>query len=83
VTLLSVGVTWVNWRFPILRSVLEGEPVILLEAGKPLERNLRRQKITLAELEAQARQQDISDLAGVAYAVLETNGRISFLTRQS
>jgi uncharacterized membrane protein YcaP (DUF421 family) len=83
VTLLSVGVTWVNWRFPMLRSVLEGEPVILLEAGKPLERNLRRQKITLAELEAQARQQDISDLAGVAYAVLETNGRISFLTRQS
>ncbi len=83
VTLLSVGVTWVNWRFPMLRSVLEGEPVILLEAGKPLERNLRRQKITLAELEAQARQQDIADLAGVAYAVLETNGRISFLTRQS
>jgi uncharacterized membrane protein YcaP (DUF421 family) len=83
ITLLSAGTAYVNWRFPRLRSALEGEPVILLESGKPLERNLRRQRITLAELEAQARQQDIPSLERVAYAVLETNGKISFLTRQS
>jgi uncharacterized membrane protein YcaP (DUF421 family) len=81
VTLLSAAVAYVNWRFPALRRVLEGEPVILLERGRPIERNLRRQRITLAELEAQARQQDIPGLERVAYAVLETNGKISFLTR--
>jgi uncharacterized membrane protein YcaP (DUF421 family) len=81
VTLLSATVAYVNWRFPGLRRVLEGEPVILLERGRPIERNLRRQRITLAELEAQARQQDIPSLERVAYAVLETNGKISFLTR--
>jgi uncharacterized membrane protein YcaP (DUF421 family) len=57
--------------------------VILLEGGRPIERNLRRQRITFAELEAQARQQDIPSLERVAYAVLETNGKISFLTRRS
>jgi len=81
VTLLSAAVAYINWRFPGLRRVLEGEPVILLERGRPIERNLRRQRITLAELEAQARQQDIPSLERVAYAVLETNGKISFLTR--
>lgn len=81
VTLLSATVAYINWRFPALRRVLEGEPVILLERGRPIERNLRRQRITLAELEAQARQQDIPSLERVAYAVLETNGKISFLTR--
>jgi uncharacterized membrane protein YcaP (DUF421 family) len=81
VTLLSTAVAYVNWRFPGMRRVLEGEPVILLERGRPIERNLRRQRITLAELEAQARQQDIPSLERVAYAVLETNGKISFLTR--
>lgn len=81
VTLLSAAVAYVNWRFPGMRRVLEGEPVILLERGRPIERNLRRQRITLAELEAQARQQDIPSLERVAYAVLETNGKISFLTR--
>ncbi|HEY0389117.1 MAG TPA: YetF domain-containing protein [Gaiellales bacterium] len=83
ITLLSAGTAYVNWRFPGLRRALEGEPVILLEGGRPIERNLRRQRITFAELEAQARQQDIPNLERVAYAVLETNGKISFLTRPS
>jgi uncharacterized membrane protein YcaP (DUF421 family) len=80
ITLLSLATAYANWRFPRLRSTLEGEPVILVENGRPLERNLRRQRITLAEVEAQARQHDIASLAGVRYAVLETNGTISFLT---
>jgi uncharacterized membrane protein YcaP (DUF421 family) len=83
ITLLSAGTAYVNWRLPRLRRALEGEPVILLEGGRPIERNLRRQRITFAELEAQARQQDIPSLERVAYAVLETNGKISFLTRRS
>jgi len=83
ITLLSAAVAYANWRFPGLRRALEGEPVILLERGRPIERNLRRQRITLSELEAQARQQDIPSLEGVAYAVLETNGKISFLTQTS
>jgi uncharacterized membrane protein YcaP (DUF421 family) len=83
ITLLSAGTAYVNWRLPGLRRALEGEPVILLEGGRPIERNLRRQRITFAELEAQARLQDIPSLERVAYAVLETNGKISFLTRRS
>jgi uncharacterized membrane protein YcaP (DUF421 family) len=81
ITLLSAGTAYASWRFPRLRRALDGEPVILLERGRPIERNLRRQRITVAELEAQARQQDIPSLDRVAYAVLETNGKISFLTQ--
>jgi uncharacterized membrane protein YcaP (DUF421 family) len=81
ITLLSAATAYASWRFPGIRSALDGEPVILLERGKPIERNLRRQRITIAELEAQARQQDIASLDRVAYAVLETNGKISFLTQ--
>jgi uncharacterized membrane protein YcaP (DUF421 family) len=81
ITLLSTATAYLSWRFPGLRRALDGEPVILLERGRPIERNLRRQRITVAELEAQARQQDIPSLDGVAYAVLETNGKISFLTQ--
>jgi uncharacterized membrane protein YcaP (DUF421 family) len=62
--------------------VLDGEPVILLENGRPLESNLRRERISLGELAAQARQNNIADLASVRYAVLETSGTISFLTDQ-
>ena len=65
---------------PAFRLTLEGEPIILLERGQPIEKNLRRQRITLAELAAQARQNNIPTLDRVRYAVLETSGRISFIT---
>jgi uncharacterized membrane protein YcaP (DUF421 family) len=80
ITLLSATTAYASWRFPGVRRALDGEPVILLERGRPIERNLRRQRITVSELEAQARMHDIASLDKVAYAVLETNGKISFLT---
>jgi uncharacterized membrane protein YcaP (DUF421 family) len=82
ITLLSMATAYLNWRFSGVRTTLEGEPIILVQHGRPLEHNLRRQRITLAELQAQARQRNISSLDRVAYAVLETNGRISFLTER-
>jgi uncharacterized membrane protein YcaP (DUF421 family) len=44
-------------------------------------RNLRRERLTTDELAAEARLQQISSLADVRWAVLETNGKISFIPR--
>jgi uncharacterized membrane protein YcaP (DUF421 family) len=44
------------------------------------EDNLRRQRMTIDELGAEARLQQIGSLDDVRYAVLESNGRVSFLT---
>lgn len=81
VALLTVAVSWANFRFPTLRPVLEGEPVILVEEGKPIERNLRRNRLALEELMAEARLQKIDTLDKVRWAVLETSGRISFIPK--
>jgi uncharacterized membrane protein YcaP (DUF421 family) len=78
---LTVLVSYLSFRFRRLRPVIEGEPMILLEDGKPIERNLRRERITLGELAAAARQQGIASLERVQWAVLETGGRISFIQR--
>jgi uncharacterized membrane protein YcaP (DUF421 family) len=78
---LTVVVSYVSFRFPRLRPVIEGEPMILLQEGKPIERNLRRERITLGELAAAARQQGLPSLDRVQWAVLETGGRISFITK--
>lgn len=52
--------------------------MIVLQDGKPIERNLRRERITLEELAAAARQQGIASFDKVDWAVLETGGRLSF-----
>jgi uncharacterized membrane protein YcaP (DUF421 family) len=78
--LLVVGTAWVGFRFRRLRPVLEGEPIIVIVDGKILEHNLHRQRMTVEELGAEARLAQIGSLDDVRYAVLETNGKVSFLT---
>ncbi|MEA2128978.1 MAG: hypothetical protein QOJ85_1869 [Solirubrobacteraceae bacterium] len=79
ITLLTVTTSYLSFRFRRLRPVLEGEPLVLLEDGRPIERNMRRERITLDELHSAARQQQIGSLEGVRFAILETDGRISFI----
>jgi uncharacterized membrane protein YcaP (DUF421 family) len=77
---LVVATAWLSFRFRRLRPLLEGEPIILVADGEILERNLHRQRMTVEELAAEARLTQIGSLDDVRYAVLETNGKISFLT---
>ena len=81
IALLTVLVSYTSFRFPRLRPLLEGEPVIVVEDGKPIDRNLRRNRITLEELAAAGRMEGVASLETVRWAVLETSGRITFITK--
>jgi uncharacterized membrane protein YcaP (DUF421 family) len=82
VALMTVAVSYATFRFPRARPVLEGEPVIVLQDGKPIDRNLRRNRITHEELAAAARQQQFGSLDDLQWAVLETSGQISFIPKR-
>jgi uncharacterized membrane protein YcaP (DUF421 family) len=79
--LLSVGVSYLVFRFRRVRPLFEPEPLILVEDGKLIERNLRRERLTVEEVAAAARLQQIPSLSEVRWAVLETGGKISFIPR--
>jgi uncharacterized membrane protein YcaP (DUF421 family) len=77
---LVVFTAWLSFRFARLRPVLEGKPTLLIADGELLRANLRRERMTVEELGAEARQQSIADMDSIRYAVLESNGRVSFIT---
>jgi uncharacterized membrane protein YcaP (DUF421 family) len=79
VTLMTALFAYLNFRFPRLRPFMEGRPVVLVDGGSVIESNLRRERLTVSEVEAEARQQQIASLSRVRWAVLERNGRISFI----
>jgi uncharacterized membrane protein YcaP (DUF421 family) len=79
--LLTVLVSYTSFKFPRLRPVLDGEPVILVEDGRAIDRNLVRNRITPGELAAAAREQGLASLDDVRWAVLETSGSISFIRK--
>ena len=78
---LTVAGGWLSFRFRRLRPLLEGDPIVLIAEGEIQERALRRQRISDDELASEARQASIGSLREVRFAILESSGRISFITK--
>ncbi|MBA3734076.1 MAG: DUF421 domain-containing protein [Actinobacteria bacterium] len=81
IAVLTVFFSYLPWRFQVLRPVLEGVPAILVEDGKVVEKNLKRNRVTQEEVASAARLQNIPSMSDVRFAVLETNGQISFVKK--
>ena len=79
--LLTVAGSYLTFRFRRLRPLLEGDPIVLISEGEIQERALRRQRISDAELATEARQASIGSLDDVRFAILESTGEISFITK--
>jgi uncharacterized membrane protein YcaP (DUF421 family) len=79
--LLTVTLSYLAFRSRRLRPILEGEPIVLVEDGRTIEANLRRQRLTKEEIGSEARLNNISSIADVRWAILETNGQISFVKK--
>ena len=77
ISLLSVAVSWASFRFKALRLATEGEPIVLVHDGQPIARNMRRERITLVDLQEEVRQSQIASIADLQWAILENDGRIS------
>ena len=63
--------------------MLDGEPIVVMQDGELIERNLKRERLSAEEVAEEARAQNIAHLADVKFAILETNGRISFIKNNS
>jgi uncharacterized membrane protein YcaP (DUF421 family) len=81
--ILQVFVSWVSYRFPRSRPILEGDPIIIIDDGELIERNLKRERLTRDEVAEAARNQQIAHISEVRWGVLETSGQISFIKKSS
>jgi uncharacterized membrane protein YcaP (DUF421 family) len=79
--LLQRGTSYLSFRFGFVRRILEGEPVVIVQDGRVIERNLRRERLTAAEVSEEARLNQIDSLDKIKWALLEPNGNISFIEK--
>ena len=73
---------WLGWRFTWAHRLLLGSPLPLVRDGAILWRNLRKELLRREDLLEQLREQGIADVAEVASARLEADGRLSVIKRQ-
>jgi uncharacterized membrane protein YcaP (DUF421 family) len=79
--LLAVATSWLVFRSRRAQRVIEGEPLIVIEDGKPIERNMRSERLTLSEVMQVAREQQIGSLDEIKWGVLESTGKLTFIKK--
>jgi uncharacterized membrane protein YcaP (DUF421 family) len=82
IALLSVAVSWASFRSRRVKLITGGEPIVLIQDGRPIERNLRRERITVEDVQEEARRAQIASLSELQWAILEDDGHISFIPRR-
>jgi len=82
IALLQLVLSVANFRLPGLRPILNGEPIVVVQDGKVIEGNARRERLTLDDIAEAARLQQIASLQDVQWAVLETSGELTFIEKQ-
>lgn len=70
---------WLAWRFPSLRPILIAPPLKLIENGRLISSNLRKEMIPEDELMGQLREEGVDDVRDVKASYLEGDGRLSVL----
>ncbi len=63
------------------RQILCGKPSILIYRGKINEKNLKKERFTVNELEERLRGNNIVNIGDVEYAILETSGQITVIQK--
>lgn len=77
----TVVLGWVVYLSPRAQRMIEGTPRVLIRNGELIEANLKRDRLTRAEIESEMRLAGIAHLKDIAWAILEPEGRISFIER--
>lgn len=80
--LLIVILSTIQFRWPGTRRIIRGVPVVVLRDGRPVQETMRLERLELEEVKEAAREQGIPDLGGVRVAILEPDGKLSFIQDQ-
>ena len=75
------AIDWLNFRVPALRPWLEPPPMLLIQNGRILHRNLRHEYLTEDELKSKLREKGVKDYSEVAEAHMESDGNVSVIKR--
>lgn len=79
--IISYLITMLTIKSIRARRLITGGPTILIQNGKILYQNLKKSKLDVNDLLQEARTDGYFDLSQIEYALMEANGKVSFLLK--
>lgn len=77
----QIAISFVSMKSTKARSVICGKPSVLIENGKIVEDEIRKEMYTISDLMEQLRIKNVPNIADVEFAILETNGQLSVIPK--
>ena len=78
---LEILMSAISMKSVRMRSLLQGNSLVLIREGKIDQKQMKRLRYTLDDLIEALRQKDVFDINDVQYAIAETDGSISVLLK--
>lgn len=73
----NFALDWLSYRVPMIARFLEPLPEVLVRHGRINRKAMKREMITMEELEGRLREEGVESIAEVCVARLETDGKLS------
>lgn len=77
----ALVLSWTTYLFPRAKDLLEGTPRVVVRDGEIVRENLRRDRLTRDEILSEMRLAGIGRISDVAWAILEPQGKMSFIRK--
>lgn len=81
--MLTVAMSVLTFKSRRAQTLIEGQPLILVEDGMPVAKNLRAERLRVDDIAEEARAQGIETIDEIKWCLLETSGSMSFIKKQS
>ena len=79
--IMHLIISVINLKSSKAREIICGKPSILIYRGKINEKNLKKERFTINELEERLRGNNVINLGDVEYAILETSGQVTVIQK--
>lgn len=80
--LIQVGIAFMTMKSRKLRLLFDGKPSVIIDKGKLNSEIMRKQRYNLDDLMLQLRENKISAVSDVEFAILETSGKLSIIPKE-
>ncbi|MBB6216050.1 uncharacterized membrane protein YcaP (DUF421 family) [Anaerosolibacter carboniphilus] len=82
-SILPILIGYISLKNLTFRKIVDSEPLIIIQNGKLLDKNMSRIRYHMDDLLMRLRQKDVFDITEIEFAILESNSKLSILKKSS
>ena len=81
--IFPILLAYISLKSPLARKLFDGQPIMLIQDGQILEKNLKKSKMNINDLLEECRLKDVFNISEIKYAIFETDGKLSLLLKSN